>query len=112
VRAARAAGLPVGLVRPVSLAPFPNQVLAELAAQVEGFLVVEMNAGQMLDDVTRAVAGRAPIAFYGRLGGMVPFPDEILAELARLSGGAPAEPDPRAGWLARLMKLYPQLEVR
>jgi 2-oxoglutarate ferredoxin oxidoreductase subunit alpha len=112
VRAARAQGLKVGLLRPVTLAPFPSAVLAELAPQVAGFLVVEMNAGQMLDDVTRAVAGRAPIAFYGRLGGMVPFPDEILAELARLSGGAPAEPDPRAGWLARLMKLYPQLEVR
>jgi 2-oxoglutarate/2-oxoacid ferredoxin oxidoreductase subunit alpha len=111
VRAARAAGLPVGLVRPVSLAPFPSQVLAELAPQVEGFLVVEMNAGQMLDDVTRAVAGAAPVAFYGRLGGIAPFPDEILGELQRLTSGAPFEPDPRAGWLARLKLLYPAMEA-
>ncbi len=108
VRAARAQGLPVGLLRPISLAPFPEAVLQELAQQVAGVLVVEMNAGQMLLDVQRVVGQRAPVAFYGRLGGMVPFPDEILAELEALTApGTPWDPDPRAGWLARMHALYP-----
>ena len=87
MRAARAAGLPVGLLRPVTLAPFPEAALRELAGQVDGLLVVEMNAGQMLDDVQRVVAGRCPVAFYGRLGGMLPFPEEISAELDAPRGG-------------------------
>jgi 2-oxoglutarate ferredoxin oxidoreductase subunit alpha len=108
VRAARAQGLPVGLLRPISLAPFPEQVLQELAAQVEGILVVEMNAGQMLLDVQRIVGQRAPIAFYGRLGGVVPFPDEVLAALVPLTASdAMWDPDPRAGWLTRMHQLYP-----
>ena len=88
VRQAREQGLKVGLHRPITLWPFPSARLAELAGQVEGFLVVEMNAGQMVDDVRLAVEGRAPVHFYGRLGGVVPFPDEILGELDKLSQGA------------------------
>jgi 2-oxoglutarate/2-oxoacid ferredoxin oxidoreductase subunit alpha len=112
VRAARAQGLKVGLLRPITLAPFPEAVLKELAAQVEGLLVVEMNAGQMLLDIQRIVAERCPIAFYGRMGGIAPFPDEILAEIQRL--GAPSaawDPDPRAHWLAGMQARYPQPEV-
>jgi len=61
-----------------------------------------MNAGQMLDDVLRAVKGRLPVEFYGRMGGMVPFPDEILAEIHRISGGPLViTKDPRAGWMHR-----------
>jgi 2-oxoglutarate/2-oxoacid ferredoxin oxidoreductase subunit alpha len=112
VRAARAQGLKVGLLRPISLAPFPEAVLKELAAQVEGILVVEMNAGQMLADVQRIVAERAPIAFYGRLGGMAPFPDEILAEIQRLAAPTAAwDPDPRARWLAGMQLRYPIQEA-
>ncbi|HEX9014146.1 MAG TPA: 3-methyl-2-oxobutanoate dehydrogenase subunit VorB [Anaerolineaceae bacterium] len=107
VRTARAQGMPVGLVRPISLAPFPDQLIHELAGQLDALLVVEMNAGQMFMDVQRAAAGRCPVAFYGRLGGVVPFPDEILAELQRLSAGAPAEADPRAAWLKRVSAIYP-----
>ncbi len=88
VRQAREQGLKVGLHRPITLWPFPSARLAELAGQVEGFLVVEMNAGQMVDDVRLAVEGGAPVHFYGRLGGVVPFPDEILGELDKLSQGA------------------------
>jgi 2-oxoglutarate ferredoxin oxidoreductase subunit alpha len=83
-REARAQGLKVGLLRPITLWPFPSARLAELAARVRGMLVVEMNAGQMLDDVRLAVEGRCPVRFHGRLGGAVPLPDEVLAEVERV----------------------------
>ncbi|MGA9190617.1 MAG: 3-methyl-2-oxobutanoate dehydrogenase subunit VorB [Anaerolineales bacterium] len=81
VKAAREAGLKVGLHRPISLYPFPTQRLAELAEQARGFLVVEMNAGQMVEDVRLAVNGRAPVEFYGRMGGVVPLPEEVLEQI-------------------------------
>jgi 2-oxoglutarate ferredoxin oxidoreductase subunit alpha len=84
VHDARAQGLKVGLMRPVSLWPFPSARLAELATQVRGMLVVEMNAGQMVEDVRLAVEGRCPVRFYGRLGGVIPLPDEILPPLEAL----------------------------
>lgn len=90
VEAAREAGLAVGLFRPVTLWPFPAAPLEALAAR-EGtrFLAVELSAGQMVEDVRLAVAGRAPVDFYGRMGGGIPTPREILAEIrGRLEGGA------------------------
>jgi len=84
VREAREKGMKVGLLRPVTLWPFPGARLAELAGQVRSMLVVEMNAGQMLEDVRLAVEGRCPVRFYGRLGGVVPLPDDILPELEKL----------------------------
>lgn len=81
VREARQQGLKVGLYRPITLWPFPRPRLRELASQVRGMLVVEMNAGQMLEDVRLAVEGRCPVQFYGRMGGVMPLPDEILAAL-------------------------------
>lgn len=84
VQSARRAGLKVGLLRPISLWPFPEQRLLELADQVQQILVVEMNAGQMVLDVKAAVAGRAPVHFYGRMGGVVPLPDEISQQVDKL----------------------------
>ena len=84
VRQAREKGMRVGLMRPVTLWPFPSARLAELARQVRGMLVVEMNAGQMVEDVRLAVEGSCPVRFYGRLGGIVPLPDEILPQLEKL----------------------------
>jgi len=84
MRQARERGERVGLLRPITLWPFPSARLAELAAQVRGILVVEMNAGQMLEDVKLAVEGRCPVSFYGRLGGIVPLPDDVLPELEKL----------------------------
>lgn len=103
VRAARAKGVPVGLLRPITVAPFPEEPLRELAKSAQSFLVVEMNAGQMLDDVRRVVGNGAPVDFYGRLGGMVPFPEEVGAEIERVAR-KPVLPgaDPRSGWLERL----------
>lgn len=84
VREARALGMRVGLLRPITLWPFPSARLAELASRVRGMLVVEMNAGQMLEDVRLAVEGRCPVHFYGRMGGVIPLPDEILPELKNM----------------------------
>lgn len=84
IAAARQQGIKAGLLQPITLFPFPSERLFELAGAARGLLVVEMNAGQMLDDVKIAVAGRAPVHFYGRLGGMVPLPDEVLEVIARL----------------------------
>lgn len=86
VRWARQKGIPAGLFRPISLSPFPERELSDLAARVDGILVVEMNEGQMLEDVTRLAAGRTEIRFYGRLGGMVPTPEEVLSALEFLRG--------------------------
>jgi 2-oxoglutarate ferredoxin oxidoreductase subunit alpha len=107
VRTARKEGIKVGLLRPITLSPFPEEIVQELASEAEALLVVEMNAGQMLDDVKMAADGAAPVEFYGRLGGMVPFPDEILGEIRRLA----AHPIPnqngsaRERWLERLTLL-------
>jgi 2-oxoglutarate ferredoxin oxidoreductase subunit alpha len=85
VRDARAKGIRVGLLRPITLWPFPSQRIAELAEQVQGVLTVEMNAGQMVQDVRLAVAGRCPVTFYGRMGGIIPLADEILPKLEELA---------------------------
>jgi len=81
---AREGGLRAGLLRPISLWPFPTTAIAELATHARGFLVVELSAGQMVEDVRLAVEGRAPVAFHGRTGGMVPTPADVVAELRRL----------------------------
>lgn len=77
---ARAEGLKVGLLRPITLWPFPSQVIGELCATAKAFLAVELSTGQMVEDVQLAVAGRRPVHFYGRCGGMVPGGDELLAK--------------------------------
>ena len=86
VRAARQQGIRAGLLRPLTLSPFPERRIAQLAQAARALLVVEMNAGQMLDDVRLAAAGRAPVRFYGRMGGVVPLPDEILEAIVKLDG--------------------------
>lgn len=85
VREARRQGLRVGLLRPQTLWPFPDARLGELATQVQSMLVVEMSAGQMLEDVQRAVQGRVPIRFHGRMGGVIPMVDEILEDVRAMS---------------------------
>ena len=85
VRMARQQGIKAGLLRPITLWPFPERRISQLADDARGFLVVEMNAGQMIDDVKIAVGGQAPVKFLGRLGGMLPLPDEILASIVKLS---------------------------
>ncbi len=103
VRAAREKGIKVGLLRPITVAPFPKDILEKLTDQVKAFLVVEMNSGQMLEDVRLVVRGRKPVEFFGRMGGVVPFPDEVLTEIHRLvEGPLTTEGHPRDRWLAQL----------
>ena len=87
VTAAREQGIKVGLHRPISLYPFPEKRIEELARQAKEILVVEMNSGQMLQDVRLAVEGVTPISFYGRMGGVIPLPDEVLEQIKNIHQG-------------------------
>jgi 2-oxoglutarate ferredoxin oxidoreductase subunit alpha len=81
VKDARAEGLKVGLLRPISLYPYPYEAVHKVAERVKRMLVIEMNGGQMLDDVRLAVEGRVEVDFYGRMGGVVPLPDEVYEQI-------------------------------
>ncbi len=81
VELARADGIRAGLLRPITLWPFPYVPVRKLATQVAATLVVEMNAGQMVEDVRLGVEGRCPVGFYGRMGGIIPSPDEVVNAL-------------------------------
>lgn len=105
VRAARAEGIRVGLIRPTIISPFPEKIVFDLAGKVKGMLVVEMNTGQMLDDVRAAVKGRVPVEFYGRPGGVIPLPDEVLVEIHRMvKEPISLDDDPRERWLANMQQ--------
>ena len=78
---ARAQGIKVGLLRPITLWPFPSKQIAERAKQVKGILSVEINAGQMVEDIKLAVNCSVPVQHFGRLGGIVPDPDEVVNAL-------------------------------
>lgn len=85
---AREKGIKVGLIRPQTLYPFPVEAINKLGGQVKGILTVEMNAGQMIEDVRLAVNGQCPVKHFGRFGGMIPSPDEILDALEqKIIGG-------------------------
>ena len=78
IEEAREQGIKIGLIRPITLWPFPYQAIKELSDKVKGILVVELNAGQMIEDVRLAVEGNLPVHHFGRLGGIVPNPQEVL----------------------------------
>jgi len=78
---AREQGIKVGLLRPITLWPFPVKPIAHLAPKMKGILSVEQSAGQMVEDVRLAVACATPVEHYGRMGGMVPSPEEVLSVL-------------------------------
>ena len=80
----RAKGLKVGLIRPITLWPFPEKTIADISGKAKKFLVVEMSAGQMVEDVMLAVKGRAEVDFYGRMGGGIPTEEEILKKIEAL----------------------------
>ena len=88
----REAGLRVGLFRPITLWPFPSRALVEAAEHARGVLVVELSAGQMVEDVRLAIEGRQPVMFTGRTGGMVPTPGEVADALRRLYALTPDVP--------------------
>ncbi|MCL5289539.1 MAG: 3-methyl-2-oxobutanoate dehydrogenase subunit VorB [Bacillota bacterium] len=84
---ARAEGIKAGLIRPITLWPFPSKVYAKAAEQAQRFLCVEMSMGQMIEDVKLAVNGKKPVHFYGRSGGMVPLAKDVLAEVKKIMAG-------------------------
>jgi 2-oxoglutarate ferredoxin oxidoreductase subunit alpha len=89
VELARAQGMKVGLLRPITLYPFPKAPVAELARRVKGFLTVEINAGQMIEDVKLAIYDQGmnvPVNYYGRMGGIVPTPGEVVDALKKRIG--------------------------
>jgi 2-oxoglutarate ferredoxin oxidoreductase subunit alpha len=84
VKQARAEGIRVGLFRPISMFPFPYDRLGAIAGSARQVLVVELSAGQMIEDVRLATCCRVPISFFGKLGGLVPLPEDILGEIKKL----------------------------
>ena len=84
VKTARASGLKVGMLRPITLWPFPAEEVREMAEKVRQFLVFEMNMGQMLEDVQLSLEGGGEVSFYGRPGGVIPTPSEVALVISRL----------------------------
>ena len=87
VKAAREKGLKIGCIRPITVWPFPTEEIAAAAEGCKGFLCVEMSMGQMVDDVRLAVNGKVPVSFFGRTGGVIPTPAEVLGEIEKMAGG-------------------------
>lgn len=91
IKEARKNGIKVGLIRPITLFPFPEKALAAAAEKAKAFLSVELNMGQMADDVKLAVKCRKPVYFYGRTGGVLMRPEEIVDALVRIEKGEAKE---------------------
>jgi len=83
---ARKQGIKAGLIRPITLWPYPDRSIVKAAAHAGSLLCVEMSMGQMVDDVRLAVNGKKPVHFYGRTGGIIPTPKEVFDEIKRLEG--------------------------
>lgn len=86
IEKAREEGIKVGMIRPITVWPFPEKAISAAADKVKSILTVEMSMGQMVEDVRLAVNGKCPVSFFGRTGGIVPTPAEVLAEIKKLSG--------------------------
>lgn len=87
INTARGKGIKVGMIRPLTLWPYPSSVIAKATETAQAFLTVEMSMGQMVDDVRLAVNGKKPVAFFGHTGGVIPTPAEVLAEIEKMTGG-------------------------
>ena len=83
---ARKKGIRAGLLRPITLWPFPKEVVNQLSAKVKCILTVEMSQGQLIEDVCLAVGRRVPVHFYGRVGGMIPSVEAVYHEICRYAG--------------------------
>ena len=87
VAAARAEGIKVGLIRPITLWPFPKKALLDAAEKVKGFISVELNMGQMIEDIKLYTQCKRPVALCNRCGGMIPSPDEVLESIRKAQKG-------------------------
>ncbi len=97
VEISREKGIKVGLIRPITLYPFPYKEIEKLSNKVESVIVVELNAGQMVEDVRLAVNGQCPVEFTGRMGGMIPSPDEVAAKIEEISDKISCLPNTKSG---------------
>lgn len=86
IKTAREEGIKVGMVRPITLWPFPEKAIEKTIPTAKKYLCVEMNMGQMVDDVRLVVNGRKPVQFFGRTGGVIPTPAEVLDQIRALAG--------------------------
>ncbi|MFW5996160.1 MAG: 3-methyl-2-oxobutanoate dehydrogenase subunit VorB [Halanaerobiaceae bacterium] len=84
IESARERGIRAGMIRPITLFPFPSEIIANTAEIVDHFLAVEMSTGQMVEDVKLAVKGKKPVHFHGRPGGIMPSPPEILTKIKKI----------------------------
>jgi 2-oxoglutarate ferredoxin oxidoreductase subunit alpha len=84
VELAREEGIKVGLLRPITLYPYPSAAISVMTVQLKSVLAVEMSAGQMVEDVRLAVNGKVPVAHFGRIGGVIPAPEEVVAALKNM----------------------------
>ena len=104
VRDARAKGIKCGLLRPITLWPYPTKAINELiAGGTKAFLSVELNMGQMVEDVRLAAAGRATVDFFGRTGGVLPTPEEVLAAIECVAAGEPVHQSATPGAVGSLL---------
>ncbi|MBQ5778321.1 MAG: 3-methyl-2-oxobutanoate dehydrogenase subunit VorB [Oscillospiraceae bacterium] len=88
VVAARKEGIKVGMIRPITVWPFPKKALAEAADKVKSFISVELSMGQMIEDIRLATDCKKPVHLCNRVGGMIPSPEEVLAKIMEVSGGS------------------------
>ncbi|MBO5341636.1 MAG: 3-methyl-2-oxobutanoate dehydrogenase subunit VorB [Lachnospiraceae bacterium] len=86
IKSAREEGIKVGMIRPITLWPFPDKTIEKVVPTAKKFLCVEMNMGQMVEDVRLVVNGRKPVEFFGRTGGVIPTPAEVLDQIRALAG--------------------------
>ncbi len=87
VAAARKEGIKAGLIRPITVWPFPKKPIAELAEKVKGFISVELSMGQMIEDIRLAASCKCPVELCGRAGGMIPSPEQVLEAIRKMQGG-------------------------
>ncbi len=87
VKQLRAEGYKVGVIRPITLWPYPVEIFKKTAKTAKAFLSVEMSMGQMVEDIKLAVDGQAPVYFFGRTGGIIPTPAEVIDEVKKIAGG-------------------------
>lgn len=87
ITAAREKGIKVGLIRPITLWPFPKDAISKAAEKVKGFISVELSMGQMIDDIRLAENCKKPVALCNRVGGMIPSPEEVLKAIEDMEGG-------------------------
>ena len=87
INEARSQGIKVGLIRPITLWPFPEKIINKVADKVKSFISVELSMGQMIEDIRLAVNGKAPVTLCNRSGGMIPSPEQVLEAIKNANGG-------------------------